>query len=483
MKNTTLFVLINMFSGMGYSLVSPLFPSLGKEDNLSEEILGWIISTYSISSTLTTPFIPVLSKRISRIKLLCFATFCEATCTLLYGFLTFIPNHLLLLIIIFFLRILHGICSALIGTLVYSLTMSLANPDELNLSIGNLEVGWCLGTSSGPVFASFFYTIGGFSLPFIVLGLFLYVSVYLAYEIDSTKLVINEENEDDPPFVSLLIKPKIFLVFFGFVTVMLISSFYYPCLSNHLTKNYNLSISMASLFFVLPVVAYIFLLQFLDAITAFLGIFNTFTYGLLIISISCLFIYPCPPIPKNIIFIIIGFLLLGLGTGPVLVPGLIVLTKNLVLVDPSIDQITAGDIAAAINTLTLDIGEFIGPIFGGFVTSRYSFKYCCYILFILGISFTVIFFLYFFENIKNEFFLYGKKEEEIEDEKKDGLINTLYRDAVNDDIMSCKSVLQPQNTLFGSMKFENIYKRRNSVINHFKRKQRMSLLNMTTPLT
>ena len=62
MKNTTLFLLINMFSGMGYSLVSPLFPSLGKEDNLSEEILGWIISTYSIAGTILTPFVPFLSK-------------------------------------------------------------------------------------------------------------------------------------------------------------------------------------------------------------------------------------------------------------------------------------------------------------------------------------------------------------------------------------------------------------------------------------
>ena len=84
MKNTTLFFLINMFSGIGYSLVSPLFPSLGKKDNLNEEILGFIISTYSIASTILTPFIPSILKKISRIKLLCMATFCEATCTLLY---------------------------------------------------------------------------------------------------------------------------------------------------------------------------------------------------------------------------------------------------------------------------------------------------------------------------------------------------------------------------------------------------------------
>ena len=110
MNNTTLFVLINMFSGMGYSLVSPLFPSLGEKDNISEEVLGWIISAYSIAGTIITPFIPKLIKKFSRIHLLCFSAFFEATCTILYGFLIFIKNYPTLIIIIFTLRIIHGCC-------------------------------------------------------------------------------------------------------------------------------------------------------------------------------------------------------------------------------------------------------------------------------------------------------------------------------------------------------------------------------------
>ena len=75
MKNAFIFALINMFSGMGYSLVSPLFPSLGEKDHLSEELLGWIISAYSIAGTILTPFIPHLIKKFSRIKLLCISAF------------------------------------------------------------------------------------------------------------------------------------------------------------------------------------------------------------------------------------------------------------------------------------------------------------------------------------------------------------------------------------------------------------------------
>ena len=46
---------------MGYSLAAPLFPSLGNSEILTEEILGWIISTYSLAGTLLTPFVPFFS--------------------------------------------------------------------------------------------------------------------------------------------------------------------------------------------------------------------------------------------------------------------------------------------------------------------------------------------------------------------------------------------------------------------------------------
>ena len=82
-KSIILLICINMFSGMGYSIVAPLFPVLEKKFSISEALLGWIISTYAISSCITTPFVPKFCKRFSRIHLLYFATFSEATVTFL----------------------------------------------------------------------------------------------------------------------------------------------------------------------------------------------------------------------------------------------------------------------------------------------------------------------------------------------------------------------------------------------------------------
>ena len=255
MKNAFIFALINMFSGMGYSLVSPLFPSLGQKDHLSEELLGWIISAYSIAGTILTPFIPHIIKKISRIKLLCISAFFEASCTFLYGFLIYINSFNILIPIIFILRIIHGSCSAIIGTLVYSLTISIIEEDELQISLGNLELAWSLGTSSGPLLASFCYNFGGFSLPFFLLGILLYCSVYFAKGIHSEKLNTNKEADEEPPFAKMLVYPMIFIIIAGFIGAMIVNSFYYPCLTNHLFNNYGLTIRSSSLFFVIPTIA------------------------------------------------------------------------------------------------------------------------------------------------------------------------------------------------------------------------------------
>jgi MFS family permease len=315
------------------------------------------------------------------------------------------------------------------------------------------------------------------------LGAFLYISFYIAHEINSEKLKTEEDPEKDPPFAKFIIHPQVFIILFAFIIVMIVSSFYYPCLTNHLTHNYNLSVSTSSLFFVVPIVSYIFILQFLDRISSKYGIYVTFTCGLILTSMSPLFLYPCPPIPRSLIFIIMGFLMIGTGSAPVFIPGLVALAKNIRKIDENIDDLTSNDISSAINNLTIDVGEFIGPIVGGFFTSRYDFKYCCYIIFVIGIIYSIIFFLYFISNIKDDIknILSGKPK--FEDGGKKMVDNEiLYGEGTIGDQSSSSSLIL-NNSFLGSFKFESISKRRNSYANMFRRKQRLSKLSLHSALT
>ena len=463
MKATNLFLIINMFNGIGYSLISPLFPSLGKKDNLSEGILGWMIGIYPIAGSIFTSIVPFLCKKFSRIKLLCFGTFFEATITTLYGFLIFISNISLLTIIIFALRIFHGFCSAIISILIYSLTISLADEGTTQSSLGKLEIAWSIGTFVGPLVASFFYNIGGYTLPFIVSGGFLYISFYL-----STKMDINinkEEKEEDDGNINYfryLLYSEIYLILIGFVICMINVTFYFPCLTYHLTKNYSLSVSIASLFFAAPIAPYMILLQFLDKMSSKFGIYLTFTFGLVISGISSVFIYPVNPIPHSLILIILGFFMIGIGSGPVFIPGLVLLAKNIKKIDKNLDELSANDIASAINTLCIELGDFCGPILGGFLTDKFGFKICCIICSLLGIVYSIIFIFCFFNHIKSDIIMVYSNKENAKDDNaiKGSELYNKYDDYIKD--IRTNILKNKYNFRKRSMSFKRIEKKNDS---------------------
>jgi hypothetical protein len=113
-------------------------------------------------------------------------------------------------------------------------------------------------------------------------------------------------------------------------------------------------------------------------------------------------IYPYPPIPKSIFIVIIGFFLIGGGGVPIFIPGLVALKKNMEKIDPNIDDMTVNDITSAINFLTLNIGDFCGPIIGGFFSTHFGFKHSCLFVSLMILSYSLVFLLYFKNNIYSD---------------------------------------------------------------------------------
>ena len=368
--------------------------------------------------------------------------------------------------IIYFLRIFHGCCSSIISTLVYSLTITFSKKGKTQSSLGKLEVAWAVGVSSGPLFASVFYKIGGYTLPFLITGILTFFPLISSFRIKDKK---NKKNQDEEMednnynYLKYLFYPEIYSILIGVIVGMISVTFFMPCLTLHLIKNYSVSVSIASLFFITPIIPYMIILQYLDRISAKLGIYPTFAFGLILSGISSLFIYPVPPLPRSFISIIIGFLLMGVGSVPVFIPGLVMLSKNIKKIDDSIDEMSANDIASAINNLCLDLGNFVGPILGGYLADNFGFQLCCFIITAIVIAYSAIFILFFCSKIKNDLSLFclneksENNEEDIEEEN-----NNDYFKRLKSNILMNKYTVQLIRLCYNKYK-KNNNKERNSL--------------------
>ena len=412
---------MNIFSGMAYSIIAPLFPVITEKQGISEEVLGYLISTCPLVSFISCFFVPFLAKKFGRIEILYISTFGEATCIIFYGFFNYINSFYLLIIISFIIRGIHGWCCGVLATMIYSLISSISTEDEIQLALGNMEVAWCLGLSAGPLFASIFYEIGGFTLPFLVLGALLYVSVYLTKIVSAEK--INSEEEESKGEESSMLKTLFhcdIILNLGTVSIgIIVTTFYFPCLSNHLSKHYGLSVSISSLFFIVGMVFYMLFLQVLTKITKKYGMHGTLCIGLLMTAVGTIFIYPVPPLPQSIISILFGLCLTGGAGAPINVPALINLTKDLKKYDPNLDEFTSNDIASSLYTIVNDLGDFIGPTLGGFLTTHFGFKNCCLIISVFIFAYLFLFIFAFYTEIKNEYNEEKVKESDLDQIKEE----------------------------------------------------------------
>ena len=422
--NTTIFLIINMLTAIPYALISPLLPTLGKEKDLSEGILGVIISLFPLAVSVFSTIVPILCKKYSRIKLLSLASFFISIVTILYGTLIYIPNRNLLIILVFILRIIHGICGAIISTLIYSLTISFAEKGKTQTSLGRLEIAFSLGSSAGLLISSVFYKIGGYPLPFFVAGFSSFFAFYLALQINDKNMKKDDEEkkDNDYNYLKYLKNPEIYSILIGFIVVMINITYFTPCLTNHLNNNYSISVSTASLIFMTPMIPYMIVMQFLDALTGKFGNYLVFIIGVTTLGVSSLMIYPVPPLPQSVIVIILGFLICGCGGVPVFIPGLVMLAKNIKKSDKSIDEMSANDIATVLNTLCTEIGDFLGPLLGGYLSEKIGFKLCCLIISIIVLTYSAIFILFFNGKIKNEIKMIKqeKKSESKTDKNEEG---------------------------------------------------------------
>ena len=426
---------LNILGAMSFSLIAPLFPPLCKLKGISNQVCSYIISSICITQIYGSIYCPSFSEKIGMKKLMLISLIGQTICTFYYGLMAFIGNNFLFVFTGFIARLLHGLFSAFVSVIAFSITSLINEGKELERATGYMELSWGIGLAVGPAIIGAFFDIGGFCLPFIIIGFVDLSGVYLFYSIPdkdleeskSRKGSINSQEGQVTKEKFSFLKVISYLEFMLLVGCIMIelntTDFFVPTLVNYLYDSFSIPTSRASLFFLSSTFGYIICTQMINKLTDLCNNFQLIFLGHLLASFCCLLTAPMGILPHNYIFIILGIFFQGYIGGLINIPSFIELSNYGKKVFPNNSQLQR-DIPSSLFNFSFFVGDLIEPVIGSWITAHFNFQASAYFASFCSFSMAMTFGYYHYNEIKGmhlidkEIQLIQNKESSINKEEK-----------------------------------------------------------------
>ncbi|KAJ8673673.1 hypothetical protein QAD02_004935 [Eretmocerus hayati] len=382
------------------SLQSPLYPREAREKGVSASEYSLVFGIFQLVNFIISP---IYGKNISRIgpkRLLMIGTFSTGTNVILFGLLDKIEGHYAFFVASLIIRVIEGLSSAAYFTTTAAILPTVM-PQGASMAFAILRVSFGVGFIVGPALGGFLYELGGYSLPFLVMGLNLYVSGVVVFFLIDTDSSLKGRAICDGSYKELFKSRGVVITIASLVTASLNIGFLQSILEPHL-KQFGLRPFHVGLVFIIggtlysasaPMWGWICKCRMGSKIVAVIGI--------LLHILAFTFIGPAPFIPcETMLWLVgIGLVLYGLGNGAQLVasyPNAL----NYAISSGCPDNIETHGLISGLWASSFALGSFIGPSIAGFLFDNVGMRNAC--LFIIGINsvliLVVIVYLFLFDD-------------------------------------------------------------------------------------
>ena len=227
----------------------------------------------------------------------------------------FIDNNFAFIFTGFIARLLHGLFRAFVNVIAFSITSLINEDKELERVMGYMELSWGIGLAIGSAIVGIFFYIGGFCLPFIIIGFADLSGVYLFYNIPDKEMEENKSrkssinsleqgNNEKFSFLKVISYKECFLLVGCLMIELNGTDFYVPTLVNYLNDSFSISTSRESWFFLASTFGYIICTQMINKLTDLFNNFKLIFLGHLLASFCCLLTAPMGILANNYIFIV-----------------------------------------------------------------------------------------------------------------------------------------------------------------------------------
>lgn len=367
-------------SQMCLSIMAPFFPSEASEKGVSSTLSGWIFAMFALVQFVVSPLFGRLIPHFGSRLLIVTGQLLGGGCIILFGFLDRIgtaDNNTAFVAYCFILRIILAIGCTASTTSGFAVTATVF-PNHIATIFGLLETATGLGMMIGPAFGGILYEFGGFTLPFVLLGalMILTVPLHMLWLPSTDDVHVGVRSVS---LLHILRIPAIVVVCFAVIIAALVWSILDPTLAPHIqSSESDISSSLLGLVFLLLSAFYAvsspvwgWLADRMSNCTPMLA------GGFLLSGVGLLILGPSPwlsfigytesnePLWLNIISLTI----LGISISLSLVP---TFDKILDAVEKAgiEESFAVYSVVAGIWSSCYALGDFIGPALGGWLVDQ-----------------------------------------------------------------------------------------------------------------
>ncbi|XP_077989877.1 MFS-type transporter SLC18B1-like [Glandiceps talaboti] len=363
--------LVNMAS---YSIMAPFFPIKASEMGASDFIIGMIFGVYALIAFV---FCPVLGKFLPKIGakfMFLSGSFTSGCCQIMFGFLDKLSLGIEFIAFCFVVRSVEALGAAAAATAVNAIIAE-TFPDKIGTTFGILEIFNGLGIMIGPPLGGYLYSIGGYALPFVALGIFTLVIVFCNI------LVLPSQIDDSIPelgsTLQLLSIPSIWVTGACVIAAAMAVGFVDPTLAKHL-QQFNFGTAEVGLMYLAMTMSYSISSLSCGWITDKKNIPKLLMIiGNIGIAGAFMYIGPSPLLmieTSELWLEILSMVLLGVAVGCALVPTFhdLITTASWHGIPDNLG--TYGVVSGLFNGLFY-LGSFVGPTAGGALVGQFGFKW------------------------------------------------------------------------------------------------------------
>ncbi len=184
-KNLQIIFSITLMAVMGVASITPAFPKIEQELNISEQQVGYLITVFTLPGVFLTPVLGVMADRFGRKKIL-------IPSLLLFGiagFLCFFMRNYHMLLVF---RLLQGVGAASIGSLNVTLIGDFFKGSDRPAAMGYNASVLSIGTASYPAIGGVLATLGWY-FPFVLPVFAIPIALIALYSLEGGKPANSEK--------------------------------------------------------------------------------------------------------------------------------------------------------------------------------------------------------------------------------------------------------------------------------------------------